>query len=279
MLVGVLSCSKEISDKNLPSGSEIVLSLGGLDVNVETAPAGTKATPVTSLASTTLYWGATMGGNAEGSASETVKYATESTTSTSGAVLHTGKYQTATPTAYNWYVSNAAFTTSENTALSVPDNGTDIVVGRLYGNNTITPSVNLDHIFARLCSVTVQAYSGYSLSSISVYVTPKTSGTYNLRSLSWTAATESAAASIAGASAGTQANDIWLVPGEYTLTLGWTESIGNFTKTYTSVTRTVTLAQNRTNNIMITLGGDAQAVTISTSLTPFNPVDAGLYDM
>lgn len=266
-----ISCSKEMRD-------EIILSLGELDVEVDVVP-GTKATPVTSLASTTLYWGATTGGDVAGSAGETVKYITESTTTSSGAVIATGKYQTATPTAYNWYICNVPFTTSENTALSVADNGTDIVVGRLFGSSSSTPSVNLNHIFARVCSVTVDAASGYTVSAISVSMTPKTSGTYSMRSLSWTSAVDGAATGIANDSVGTKSNDIWVVPGDYTITIDWTAQIGNYTKTFSGVTRTVSILQNKTNNMTITLGGDAQAVVFTTSLAPFNAVNGGLFDL
>lgn len=271
----LFSCSRE---GVRPEGSEILLALGDFDMTVQAEP-GTKATPVTSLASTTLYWGATMGGNAAGSADETVKYETEDAVTSSGAVIATGKYQTATPTAYNWYISNVPFTTSENTSLTVPDNSTDIVIGRLFGETSSTPTVTIGHIFARLCSVTVQAYSGYTVSSVSVTITPKTSGTYNLCSMSWTEGVDASTETIAESAPGTKSNDIWLVPGEYTLTIGWTETISNYEKTFSGVTKTVTLLPNRTNNLTITLGGDASAIVISTSLTPFTPVDAGLYEM
>lgn len=264
-------CTKEVQE-------EIVISLNGLDVDVDYDPM-TKATAVTSLANTTLYWGATTGGNAAGSESETVKYATSSGTSTSASKINTGKYQTASATSYNWYVSNVAFTTAASSSVTVSNNGTDVVVGRLFGNSTASPAVTLNHIFARLCSVTVQAAEGYTVSSITATIVPNTSGVYNMRSLFWTSSVAGSSTSVANSAVGTKANDIYLVPGDYTVTLGWTAVIGNYTKTFSSVQKTVTLVQNRTNNLTVTLGGDAEVVTFTTSLTDFNAVNGGTLNL
>lgn len=273
------SCTKSLPDTGLEeSGEEIVLGVegDGVDVLFDT---DTKATEVTSLASTTVYWGATTGGNAAGSGTETSKWTAASASVGSNSKFSTGKKQTATATAYNYYVSNADFTIGASTSMTVENNNTDIVAGRLFGNNTTTPKVTCEHIFARLCNVTTQAATGYSISAIAVLITPKVSGTYNLRTQSWTASNNGSQTIISNTAIGTKSNDIYLVPGDYTVTLSWTASIGNYTKTFTNVSKTVTLQKGKKNNLTITLGGDATAVTFTTSVTAFTDVNGGTLNM
>ena len=129
---------------------EIILGVGnGFEADVET-----KATAITSVPAT-LYWGATTG-----STTETKKWDATSA-STSSNKISSGQYQTATPTAYNYYVANKTFSVGAASTMTVADNNTDVLVGRTAASTSTTPSVVLNHIFCRTGSLTLNTQTEY----------------------------------------------------------------------------------------------------------------------
>ena len=265
-LLAAASCNKDAGQADpVPSTDEIVLLVGDtFDPVVDT-----KTTAVTSLSS--LYWGASTGS----AGSETQKWAAASA-SVSSNKISTGKYQTASPTSYNYYVANQSFTIGSSTTIAAT-NTKDIVAGRASSTTSTTPSVTLNHIFARTGSFTFANYSGYTVSNVSYTIVGKstingTAGTYNMTTSAWTAATTK----LSSATAITGSSDMYLIPGTYTIACTFTLTKGdNFTKTYTK-SCDATLDAGKINNFTVTCTVDeAVQIQIGVSLTAWanNPVE------
>lgn len=249
-----VSCQKNDRIPNDSEGQEIVLNVG------DSFEVDTKATAVTAVPST-LYWGASTG-----TSTESVKWATASA-SVSSSKINTGKYQTATATAYNYYVANQTFTVAGD--MTVANNNTDIVAGRTASSSSTTPSVTLNHIFARTGSLTCNAQSGYTISGVSwkIYGSSSdiqgTAGTYNMKSQSWTAASTK----LTSETAITSTSDMYLIPGTYTIKVSYTLTKGDYSQSFTK-TGTVSLTMGKVNNISCTaIGGGASEIVLSVSLT------------
>lgn len=224
----------------------------------------TKATPVTAIPST-LYWGMTQSNG-------TVKQATVSK-SVSSSQLATGYYQTLSPTTYIHYVANASF--SAGGAMTVANNGTDIIVGKSSSSST-APSVVLNHIFARTGTFTCNTQSGYTISNVSWTITSSgsvtgTAGTYDMASQSWTS--RSSALAETAVSSG---SDLFLLPGQYTIKVTYTLTKGDYVATFTK-SGAVTLVAGKINNISCTaVGGSATEIVISCSLTAWGTQSVSL---
>lgn len=256
----VLSCQK-----NTPAADavpqEIVLGIESdeLETSIET-----KTTAVTSLPST-LYWGATTG-----SGSETAKWSSASA-SVSASKINTGKYQTATPTTYNYYVSNTSMSVGANTTVSVTGgtSGYDIVCGRV-STNSVSPAVTLNHVFARTGSITTNVQNGNgSLSGVSYTIVKSgantgTGGTYNLRTGAW-----SSCSGLTSNTAITGSSDMYLVPGQYTINVTATYTRGDYSATMTK-SGTVTLTAGKINNMTLTWPEGGSEIRITCTLTAWS---------
>ena len=262
-LIGLVaaSCNKLASTSEpvyYSEPQEIVLQVGdGFEAVVETKAEALTAVP------TSLFWGASTG-----TSTETVKWATASkdVSGSSSKIINTGKYQTATPTAYNYYVANQTFTVAG--AMTVANNNTDIVAGRTAQNSTTSPAVTLNHIFARTGSLTCNAQSGYTISAVSWKIVGKseingTAGTYNMKSQTWTAASTKLTSDTDIDSD----SDMYLIPGTYTLKVTYTLAKGDYHETFTK-SCDVTIVGGKVNNVTCTaIGGDASEIKISVTLT------------
>ena len=229
------SCSK-LGEGDERTVDEIILGItrDSLITSFET-----KATAITTIPSS-LYWGATTG-----SGTETAKWSSASAT-VSSSRISTGKYQTATPTTYNYYVSNVALSVGANTTVSA-SNTTDVICGRV-SSNSATPTVTLGHIFARTGTLSFSA-SGYTVSNVTWKIVGKstingTAGTYNLRTGAWTAAS----AKLSTNTTISSSSNLYLIPGTYTVTISFTSTKGGVSKSYTK-TGDVVLVQGKVNNI------------------------------
>lgn len=168
-------------------------------------------------------------------------------------------------------------------------NAHDIICA--YAANPTYKSVNtlsFDHIFARLTDVTVSAVSPYTISDVSISITPLVSGTYNLYTgagqtdgTGWSNTSAAASASVIASATGTNSNDIYLVPGSYTLTASWTATKDNYTQTFTDKTVDVDLVAGKTNKITASLTGDGTEIKFSVSVTAWedNIIDAGTFPL
>lgn len=158
-----------------------------------------------------------------------------------------------------------------------------------YAANPTYKSVNtlsFDHIFARLTDVSVSAVSPYTISDVSISITPLVSGTYNLYTgagqtdgTGWSNISPAASASVIASATGTNNNDIYLVPGSYTLTASWTATKDNYTQTFIGKTVDVDLVAGKTNKITASLTGDGTEIKFSVSVTAWedNVIDAGTF--
>ena len=264
MVTALTSCNKQLETVPNELGEEIVLGMEG-DFTVAVDTRATAINNVSGLPST-LYWGATTG-----TGTETRKWAVASATR-SNANIATGKYQTATPTAYNYYVATQTITipTSGAATMTVANNNDDVLAGRTAGSTSTNPTVQLNHVFARTGSLTLNTQSGYTLSNVSWTIKGRnsngiqgTAGTYNLTSGQWTAASTR----MNNATSFTSNSDLYLIPGEYEIGVSYTLSIGTDYSQQFSRTAYITLVQGKINNISGTAtGGNASEITLTVTV-------------
>lgn len=209
-------------------------------------------------------------------------------TAGSWAGENTGKWWPLSDESYRFYAvfpSDYVMTYAAAGPTIQADNTHDIVAAYM-GSPTYKAvnSLNFTHIFARLKNVTVSAADGYAISDIDIRITPKTGGTYNLYTgagqtdgTGWSDLTTGAATSIAPSAPGTQANDIYLVPGTYSLTASWTATKGNYNETFEDKTVDVSLVAGKTSNITVNLIGNATELRLTVGMTDWEDeaVDAG----
>lgn len=255
------SCAKSVEPEN-QTPKEIVLCVGGdtIDMQVQT-----KTSAITSVPSTLNY---SMTTGTLGS-EETSKKGSTSGNVGSGKIA-TGVYQTLSPTSYNYYVSNAAITFSASGSTISAANTTDVIAGTVTSNET-NPSVKLDHIFARTGTFTLNAQEGYEISGISWKIqsgsSGGTKGTFNMATKMWSSVSALAQQSVASGT------DLYLVPGNYTLSVTYTLKKEDWTNTFTK-TASVKLEAGKINNISGTaVGGTAEEITLSVTLTAWTDND------
>lgn len=267
-LLALCSCSKEAAVPQDSAPKEIVLNVASDQLDVEVSTKVVEA--ITSMPST-LYWSATSGAF---KSSESSKWSSASA-SVSSNTIATGKYQTATATSYNYYVANQAITfAATGSTLTVANNSNDIIAGCTSSATTsTTPSVSLNHVFARTGTLTCNTQSGYTISGVSWKITGSgdvngTAGTYNIATGSWTAASTK----LSSATDISSSSDMYLIPGTYTMTVTYTLSkggSGEYSQTFTK-SGSVTLVQGKVNNLTCTaIGGNASDINISVSLEPW----------
>lgn len=267
------SCKKE--DRTVPSGSEIAAADGeirfvsdGLDMNVSTRTTAIDA--VSGLTSVNVHCFTGTGGS-----SETNVWTVTGLSAASGTIS-TGKYWPASNPSYRFVASNAAITPATAGATISPANcDTDWVVAKnlspTFGSSN---ALAFSHILARVGTVTLNTQSGYELSSVSATLKSAChSGVYKLATDTWTSkagASDNACASFSGStSAQASSNDIYVVPGTYTLSITYTLTKGAWTGTFTK-SGSVTLVAGKINAITATaIGGAANEITFTVTITPW----------
>lgn len=258
----VVSCNKEQiqADHSGSSSQEIVLSVAEEGLSVET-----RATAISTLPGS-LYLSATTG-----TTSQVSKWPSQSVTVSSGKI-NTGKYQTATPTSYNYYLSNEQMAFAAGGCTISASNTTDIIVGLTKGSTSTTPSVTMNHIFARTGSVKCESGNEMTLSNLSYKIQSKsgsstgTKGTYNIYTGEWSSATALSSTTL------TSSSDMYLIPGTYTFTVSGTASIGDYSKSFTA-SADVALQAGKINNIQATYDAAVpDGIVISVTLTPWGNV-------
>lgn len=270
-ILAATGCEKSTPPRHADDG-EIVFAAQGLNFNVQT-----KVTPVTELATfNVLASTGTVG------ASETQAWAPVAVTK-DGTDYLTGKYWPLTDQSYHFYASNASLTFGATGSTVTADGSTDIVVAYLptpsfKEKNTLT----FNHIYARVGNLTLNTQSGYTLSGVSATLKDGVSGgTYNIFSgngqTDWTGWSALGAASdraLGAFSSSTTApvstNDLWLVPGDYTISVTYTLNKGDYSEQFTK-TGTVSLVAGKTNTITATaVGGSASEIKFGVSVTAWS---------
>ena len=249
--LALVSCNK--SEPLSDSGREMSFRLDGLDLQV-----ATKATAVTSVSS--VYWQCLSG--------STNVYAPASY-SVSGSTVNTGKFWPAGGATYNYRVANVAFS---NAGVITASNATDIVAGTASGVTNNSCSVVLDHIFARTGELTMNTQTGYTISNVSWRIKSRgsasgTAGNYTIGT-GWGATATTALAD----QAFTSSSDLYLIPGDYTVTVTYTLTKGGYVETFTRAAD-VTLHQGKINSITGTANtGNAEEIQFTVSVTPWGNV-------
>lgn len=259
----ITGCSKSSPVPAPVQDDRIVLGYVDGDAELDVT---TRATAVTSLSS--FYAAATTG--SAGSESSAFTSTTFTDPDSDGKYTGTPVWPSSSVT-YNFYGSNLPITFAAAGSTVAATNSTDVVCAYSASAAYKTKcDLMFNHVFARLGSVTTAAASGYTINSITMTITPKTGGTYNIRTGAWSSQTTGSATSIANSTVGTKSNDIYLVPGDYTVTLGWTATKGAYSQTFSGQTKTVTLVGGRINSITATLGGNAQDIQLGVSITAWS---------
>lgn len=254
------SCSKESADTTRMD--EITFTAKGFNAGIST-----KATEVTSLSSFNVHAVTGSMGSSETSQFNSVFTGTSSYTG--------GIFWPNTNPSYKFYASNLAMTPSASGPTVAATNATDVVCAVLANPAYKSSNVlGFNHIFARIGSCNITAPSGYAVSNLTVKITPKTGGTYNLfkgngktDGTGWSSTTDGAATTIASATGSTTDNGLYLVPGTYTLTASYTLTKGAYAENFTK-TASVSIVGGKVNNISATLpAGNASEITFTVTIT------------
>ena len=256
-----VSCSKEDVKQSIGSQpEEIVLTVDGTGIEADVFTRVTAESRVPS----SLYFAGTTG-----TSTQTSKWApSDSKKTVSSGKISTGYYQTATPTAYNYYLSNAKMAfTSAGCTVSADGTSTDVIVGVAKGSTSTTPSVAMTHVFGRTGSISASC-SGYDVSNLSVTIKSNSGagykGTYNIYTGTWSNVTALSSKTL------TSNSDLYLVPGSYTITASATRAKGDYSGTVSGST-SISLTAGKIHDIAISFTGDpAQPIDISVSLAAWS---------
>lgn len=283
LLPVVAGCRKADTAEEL-TGSPITFIPRGAEL--DGSEDQTKAvTPTTSLDGTGFYVSAV-----NGNPGADVQKWTNVHFSKSGDSFVSSKYWPVSNQNYRFFASSAPLTYTSSGATISANNTSDIVCA--YKSNPVYGARNtlqFEHIFARISTVTVAATAPYNVSNISIWiVNPKTGGTYNLYSgagqtsgTGWSSLTPSGssetqlysnAGTIAAGGSNTGSdNDLYLVPGTYFLRASWTAGIDNYTESFVDkVSSTpVSVVGGKVNAIEAVLDGNATEIRFAVSLSPW----------
>ena len=203
-------------------------------------------------------------------------------TSHSPAVFTGDRWWPGTNPGYHFSASTATMTHTPSGETVTVSNTQDVVCAYLrypqYRNvNTLT----FEHIFARLCNVTVNATDGYTISNVNIQLTPKTGGTYNINQganlsdrTGWSSFTIGTLTTVSNnavtiTTSNTKSNDIYLVPGTYEVSLAWTATKGEYTQNYSQIYCEVDLSSGKRNNLTFNLNGNAKDIEFIVSIEPW----------
>ena len=281
-----VSCSKQGSsvEQDLVRSDRVIFGAGGPAFS---AAVGTKASSgITEVTALENFYASAVTGSAGSQVSvwNSITFASDGKTP---ATYSGDKWWPITDPSYIFYASNlplnfaAAGTTVSASAASSADK--DAVCA--YMPNPaykVKNTLSFEHIFARIGKVTVSAGPDYSISAVSISLTPKVSGTYDLAAgagksdgTGWSALVDGSAtvlaspASIATGGHVDTANDVYLVPGKYTISATWTATRGNYTETFTGMTQEIDIVGGKVNNISTTLVGKATEVEFGVEISPW----------
>lgn len=257
-------CSREVV--RLETEAQILFNVSGsFDARVET-----KATEVTTANLTEFYVTATTG--TIGS-DETAAFSSVSFTGTPGGAYTGGKYWPSIDPGYHFFASSLPMTFSAGACTVAATTANDVVCSYIEsptykGNNTLSFS----HILGRIGTLSVSPSEGYTLSSLTVRVTPKVSGTYDLRTgaghydgTGWSGVAEGTETTLSASD-----NQLYVIPGEYELTFDYTLTKGDYVEAFSKIA-TISVLSGVTNNISCTLpSGRAQGITVFVSLSSWN---------
>lgn len=157
---------------------------------------------------------------------------------------------------YHFYASNAPVSYAPEGCAIVAANDRDIV-GAFLESPQYKSRNNLafKHLFARIGRFTVTAEEGKTVSDVDIRLTPRSGGYYDLRHGTWSRITVEDPVCISPSGEGTRENDLYLVPGTYTLTASWTVWKRGFSTRKEGFTADISLPAGEITDISTVLGG------------------------
>jgi len=164
---------------------------------------------------------------------------------------------------YHFYASNLDLTHTANGAIVNADTETDAVCAYIqtpgYNQSNV---LNFEHILARIGTISLANPSNYDNTTVnSITLTPVTSGTYNIRTKEWTQTQSGNPVTLNNGN-----NDLWCIPGAYTMTVNYTLKKDDYTKTFTK-TGNLTLTAGKKNQLQGNLpAGDEQELTFTITV-------------
>ena len=217
--------------------------------------------------------------------------------SKSGSIFRAGgagKWWPSTNPSYHFYAANSALTfAAAGTTVSPSDNSKDVVVAyKPSPTYNDANSLQFEHIYARIGQVSITATDGYTITNFTVKITPRVGGTYNIRTgngqtnaTGWSSTsngsetTIASASSVAAGSTSNTSNDLYLLPGDYTLTAAWTATKDDYTASFSGKTVNVSIQKGKVNTISANLKGNATEITFTISVTDWgsNAINAGTF--
>ncbi len=180
-----------------------------------------------------------------------------------GNVFSGNKWWPSTNPDYHFYASNLALTHTVNGATINVNTETDAVCAYIqtpnYGQSN---TLDFIHILARIGTISLTDPDNYDKTTVnSITLTPVTSGTYNIRTETWS-----------NTQNGTQVNlnkgenDLWCIPGAYTMTVTYTLKKDDYTKVFTK-TADLTLTAGKKTHLQGELpAGDEQELTFTVTV-------------
>lgn len=276
----------------------VSVEYGPFTVTAEEWPleAPTRVTEVTTVAGSTVAWGAY---NNTAGTLWNVTTATPAAVSGSSTVstVNTGRYTSATGgPSITYYMANVNNSTSlygRTGTLSVSSSGATVSVSRTYLSagvdlvagtaTTSSPSVNLilSHAYARTGTVTLNVPAGMTLNSSSWRIMSRDSstgyaGTYDIASGSWTSAGALSSTTLSTSS------DYYLIPGDYDIELSYSVRLAD--GTYKSETLStvggnypISLEKGKKNNISATIPDDVKYDLYVAWASPSGVLNNGNY--
>lgn len=260
-------------------GIPVIFDLGDMATK-----AGPSETVTSTLQSSGFYVIATTG--TAGNSAETTSPGFTSTKFTYASSKYSGgKYWPSTDPSYHFYAASKTMTLSSGAVTFKPtatiaDDVYAYLASPTYGSSN---ALTFNHIYAQVGTCNISAPSGYTVSGLTVKITPKlptANATFNVRTGAWSTTashyTNGSEVTLCTATGSTTDNDLWLVPGEYMLTASYTITKGDYTASFTK-TSTVTLVKGKNNNISATLPTPPVAdivFTVTVTAWSNNPVSA-----
>lgn len=267
--IALAACSKVDSPAN--ASSEIVFMTNELGASVETKA----ITPGTTAEVTSLAGFDVLAVTGDMGSNEIVVFNSAFT----GTGTYKGdKFWPATDQHYKFYAANVSMTPSASGPTVSASNTRDVVVAKLASPTYKSGNVlTFNHVFARVGYCKVVAPEGYTVSNLTVKVTPKVSGTYSLFTDAWSGVTAGSVTTIADALGSTSSVNLYTVPGSYTITATYDIEKGDWSQTGVSKTAEITLSGGKVNNITANLpGGTAEDITLSVTLNPWTDTDISI---
>ena len=179
-----------------------------------------------------------------------------------GDVFKGGKWWPAVSASYHFYAANVPLRYQEGRTTVAASAEEDVVCAYLPSPvYKSTNTLSFQHIFASIGTVTVVALDDYAISDVSVRLTPRLSGIYDLAEgagrvdgTGWSSTVSGDPVTVA-TSIGAHENDLWLVPGAYSLDLEWTATKGDYAERFIGRSVEVAIAAGEVSQLRIGLRG------------------------